>query len=358
MNARRILNPALTLAPLVLGLAVAPAAAQVRLNELTVRPAGASETVELYNGGPATTINDWIIHGNKGTFTIPPGTTLPPGSYTTFDVGDIMYERGGVTSLIDLVRGGGRSAVGIDSVHYGTEGSAPLPPASTSLARAPDAADGPTPPPDPALDGLVWTIDFTPTWGIRNDAPPAQPGISLVMNEFDPTPPGGQDLLELYNPTPIPEQLNGWHLVNGDAVLSLNGSAPPFFFVVLTTPLLYDLDATGLLYLFRSDGVRVDQLGFHDAVPLPPVICFARCPDGAEPFLGYDFASSGGGSTFVERPCTPGISNCAPASMPAEPPEPPNVSDPVGTPLPPHVMPPGSWGGLKRQYQPARTSTN
>jgi hypothetical protein len=357
MTARRIITAAVTLTSLGLAPVARPATAQVRLNEMTIRPVGVSESVELYNGGDTVTLDGWIIHGSKGTYTIPPGTTLPPDSYSTFDVGDIMYERGGVTSLIDLVRGGGRNAVGIDSVYFGTEGSAPLPPAGTSLARAPDAADGPTPPPDPDLDGLVWTIDFTPTWGTRNDAPPAQPGISVVINEFDPTPPGGQDLLELYNPTPVPTALNGWHLVNGDAVLSLNGYALPFLFVLLTTPTDFDLEATELLYLFRFDGVRVDQIGFHNARPYPPppTDCFARCPDGAEPFLGYDFASSGGGSTFVERPCTPGVSNCTPGSVPAEPPAPPGISDSPDPPPPPGETQRGSWGGLKMQYQPAKT---
>ncbi len=332
--------------------ATTSAVAQVRLNELTVAPAGASESVELYNGGPDISIDGWVIQGSKGSYTVPPGTVLPTGSYTTLDVGDIMHERGGVTSLIDLVRGSGRLAVGIDSVHYGTEGSAPLPPAGTSLARAPDAADGLTPPPDPGLDGLVWTIDFTPTFGAHNDAPVPAPGLSIVMNEFDPTSPGGLDMLELFNPTPLPESVNGWLLVNGDAVWVLNGFIPPLFFQVVTTLPGYDLDAAGLLYLFRFDGVRVDQLGFHDAPPLPPGTCFARCPDGAEPFLGYDFASSGGGFTFVERFCTPEGPNCTPESVPVEPPGLPYDSDPTAPPAPGGTLP-GSWGEVKALFRTA-----
>ena len=94
MNARRIFIATVTFASVAGASVTNRASAQVRLNEMTVRPAGASETVELYNGAGSVTLDGWIIHGSKGTFTIPPGTTLPPDSYSTFDVGDIMHERG------------------------------------------------------------------------------------------------------------------------------------------------------------------------------------------------------------------------------------------------------------------------
>lgn len=300
--------------------AVLPARAAVYLNEMTVRPAGMSEDVELYNSGPDIDLGGWVIEADKGSYTIPPGTPAPGGGYVVLSVGDIMLERGGVTTLIDVVKdgegGGGGGRAVVDEVSYGTDGSAPLPPAGTSLARAPDASFGAPPPPDPATDGMVWTIDFSPTFGGANDPPLPAPGALVVFNELDPAPPHGEDLIELFNPAPVPVSINGWMVVNGDAAFLLNGLVPPGGFWVVTTPPGFDLDEEGLVYLFDAGGVRLDQLGFHDLPPLPPEATLQRCPNGAGPYLGYDGLTSGAGETLLVLLSSLGATNCDPAGLP------------------------------------------
>jgi hypothetical protein len=310
--------------------------AQVKLNEMTIGPANASESIELYNeSGGTIDLGGWSISGSKGTFIIPPATPIPPGGYAVLSVGDIQEERGGVTSLIDLL-GSPRSIQ--DAVAYGQDGSAPVPPDGMSLARAPDASSGPTPPPDPNQDGLVWTIDFTPTFGRANDAPVPQMGQPFLINEFDPGLIGGQDPIEFYNPSPLPMNANGWRLTNGPAFMFINGTIPPGGFLVVTTPPSFDLGAFGLLYLFRSDLTRVDQIGFHDAPPLGHGECYARCPDGAGPYLGYNYATSGGGLSFFPRLCTLGGANGGNCEVSG-------VADPPGPELRRKT-----WGAIKSTY--------
>ncbi len=309
------------------------ARAAVYLNELTIRPVGVSETVELYNSGPGVVdVTGWKIRGNKGSYVIPPPGLIADGGRLVLSVGDIQDERGGVTSLIDLVPGSGLLPTGRDSVHYGTRGSAPLPPTGTSLARAPDAALGTPPPPHPDHDGLVWTIDFSPTFGNVNDAPVPQMGAPVLLNELDPTPPG-QDRLELYNPTGADVSVTNWKLVNGASWQTLSGSVPAGGFLVVTTG--FDLDEVGLAYLFRQDQTRVDQLGFHDAPPLGDGYSYGRCPDGAPPYLGYDFVTSGGWSSFFVLPATFGGPNgpCVPGGIEEV---------------------PKTWGRVKHRFQDRR----
>ena len=195
--------------------------ARVYLNELTMRPLGAPERVELHNAGPGSVdVGGWLIRGSKGTYTIPGPEIIPDGGYVMLTVGDLQGERGGVTTLIETV-GDQRVPVGQDSVYYGQAGSAPLPPAGASLARAPDAALGTPPAPHPANDGLVWTIALSPTFGAVNVVPTPQMGSSILINEFDPGSTGGEDELELYNSGGTPVNIDEWYLINGDALMYL-----------------------------------------------------------------------------------------------------------------------------------------
>jgi len=297
---------------------LADARASVYLNELSTGPV---QRVELYNAGPGDVdVGGWTIQSNLGEYTIPSPSPMAPGSYLDLLVGDIQDYRGGITSLIDIVPtpsdgSGQRRRAGRDSVFYGQEGSAPAPPPGASLARAPDASAGPPPPPDPATDGLVWTIDFSPTWGQPNDAPQPLPGSGVVLNEMDPQPEGGGDLLELYNPTADHVELEGWLLVNGVAVQTLNGFLPPHGYTVVVTEPSFDLAAISEVYLFDPGLTRVDQLGFWDAPPLAPGMCLARCPDGAPPYLGYSYPTSGGGVSFLPAICTFESPNCDPTAV-------------------------------------------
>lgn len=307
----------------------------VYLNELTVK---GPEMLELYNAGPdSAVIGGWEIE-ETGTFTIPAGTTMAPESYLVFtDLGGILNDFGGQVTMLDLL-----NAVQ-DGVSYGQVGAAPLPqpgtmlalpgPSPVSLARAPDASAGTPPPPDPLQDGLVWTLDLSPTFGAINDAPEPQLGGRIVLNEIDPKPAHGQDLIELFNLTPVPVLVDGWFLTNGEQLMFLNGIVPPDGFFVIVTDPGFDAEVDGLLYLFDSSGVRVDQLGFWDAPPLGAIECYARCPDGAGPNTGFDWMTSGGDVTFLVLPCTLGATN-----------------SPGGQCLPTPISSKG-WGALKAMYR-------
>lgn len=309
----RAVTAALALAlALALSLGAVPArGAHVYLNELTMRPQGVNETVELHNSELSPVdVGGWKIRGDKGTYVIPSPQIIPGGGYVALNVGDIQPERGGVTALIETIRGGGwRSDVGRDSVYYGQSGSAPLPPEGMSLARAPDAALGTPPVPDPGTDGLVWTIALAPTFGYENLSPEPLLGGSLLINEFHPGVLGGGDPIEFYNPTPGDIDLWGWYLINGATIMFLAGVVPAGGFFVAVTDPGFDLEEVGLIYLFQADEVRVDQIGFHDAPELGPTECYGRCPDGAPPYLGYDYMSSGGGVSFHLLECSIGGSN-------------------------------------------------
>jgi hypothetical protein len=186
------------------------------------------------------------------------------------------------------------------------------------LPRRRPPSFGPPPAPDPFLDGFVWTVDPTWTFGAVNDAPQPMPGSRALLNEIDAGVAGGLDNLELYNPTTVPIPVLDWVLMNGDASMSLSGTVPGHGFLVVITPEGFDLEEVELLYLFDATGVRVDQLGFHGAPTPLPGECLARCPDGCPPYLGYDYGSSGGGTTFRPLPCSLGGPNCDPSSAPGD----------------------------------------
>lgn len=318
MNARRLkfaLSAALAAAALGSG---APAGAAVYLNELTVQ---GDERVELYNNsGAPVNLGGWKI-SSTGEYVLPPLTVIPANGYLVVDPpGDLILDSGTIAELIDSV---GETR---DAVSFGQGGSAPLPPdlppgfargpGDVSLARAPDASLGSVPPPSPATDGLVWTLDLTPTFGAVNDAPVPSLGSTLRLNEFDPKPAGGLDMFELYNPSALPVLIAGWFVTNGDAFQVLGGSVPGGGHLSITTDPGFDIETYNLLYLFDAAGVRVDQAGFESPPVMPasaPSLdscqCYARYRDGTGPSLGYDWPSSGGESSLFRLRCTPGGAN-------------------------------------------------
>ncbi|MCA9752135.1 MAG: hypothetical protein KC591_08090 [Gemmatimonadetes bacterium] len=322
---------------LALLLGASAARADVLLNEMTIQ---GSEWVELFNSGLVPVdVNGWTIRAG-GSYEIAGTDAIPAGGYLVVEVpGDVLDDQGGFIELLDGV-------VGEDAVSYGQQGSAPLPPGDfglrggpASLARAPDgSALGVPPSPSPSTDGMFWTIDFSPTPGLANDAPVPALGTTVRINEVDPKPLGA-DVAELYDPLAVPVDVTGWILCDGDDIAVLAGVVPAGGFLALPTGL--DFDTNEVAYLFRDDGTRVDQLGFH----LPPVRnapfldycqCYARWPDGAGPDLGYDWFSSGGETTLFRLVCTHGASNafvesCATTSAPE--------------------ITPGTWGHTKNLWR-------
>lgn len=309
------------------------------INEVVVRGA---EVVELYNTQVAPkNIAGWRIKEGAEEKVLPGGTVLPGHGYLAVNLEGILGDIGGEIVLIDLL--GQRQ----DGVSYGQVGSAPLPPSSAlaatvTLARAPDASVYSIAPPDsPATDGLYWTLDPTGTIGALNDAPTPLLGSNIEINEIRSNP-GGSDQVELYNNTNNTLLVNGWALCNGVSFEAIAGVVPAHGFLVVTTSGAFDVDALDLLYLFDAGGVRRDQLGWSDGPlgPLSPestILCFGRFHDGDGPNLGYDWASSGGGTTLLVMGCTLGGPNGGTTG--------------VETPAPIRLI---TWGGIKARYPAGR----
>ena len=311
---------------------------QIYLNEAVIRGVG---RLELYNRSPSTIdLSFWTIQGSLGTMTIPPGTLIHPGEYRVFDglVG-IFDPIGGEIWLLDLVGHGG------DRVFYGNRGSAPLPhdAPDVSLARAPDAFFGPLRDPGPTPSGAYWTIDFNSTFGRRNNAKNPLPGGSMVINEVSPALPpppvaGVSDIIELYNPTAAPVSTAGWMITVGTGIATSLGSIVPSGGVEIF-PLAPGTfaETAQLVYLFDADTVRVDQVGWFIAPPRPEGSCYARCPDGVGPNLGFDWVTTAGFFNWFIQPCTLDLLNAIFCDGAAGVPD-PNIQV-------------RSWGRIKQRYQ-------
>jgi hypothetical protein len=321
----------LSLAVAALAAGAGSARGLVFVNEIRVH---GIEAVELFSSGPTPLdLTNWRLEGSNGIYMIPPGTIINPGQYLTLsNLGNIMDEIGGETSLIDFA--GGLQ----DRVQYGDEGGAPLPhpAAGISLARAPDGAANP--PRDPADDALLWTIDFSLTFNAPNDAPAPQLGSTIRVNEIDDSAPD-TDTVEFFNPSAIAIDipLVGWILTDGTTQASLTGVVMGGGVIALTLPT--SIETTRLAYLFNPAGVRVDQVGYAGGPVALEEPCIGRCPDGGGPSNGYDYETTGGGTTWLPLTCSAGASNnfvpgCYTSSVPDE---------------EPAVLPRG-WGEMKRGY--------
>jgi hypothetical protein len=155
-------------------------------------------------------------------------------------------------------------------------------------------------------DAGNWTLDLTSTFGVTNDAPAPSLGSTVVVNEVRP---GVPSAVEFYNGSAlvVNVDITGWFLSDGNGVAFLAGIVPSGGVLLLNVPLA--IQPTSLVYLFDDLGKRVDQLGFAFGPHLPPELCLARCPDGAGPYDGSDWATSGGGTSLFIQQCTLGELN-------------------------------------------------
>lgn len=307
---------------------------EILLNEATVR---GPERVELYNKSTGTIdLSGWKIGGSLGTFIISGGTIIGAGQYLVIGVsGFIFHEIGGEICLLDL-----SNTLG-DRVWYGNQGSAPLchDNPSASMARAPDASSNPPQDPGPASSGLFWTLDFSSTFGVMNDARVPAPGSTVILNEISPrlvplpSPAlgGPTDVVELYNPTGVAIDVTGWIVSVGTGIEDvLAGVVPPGGFLAFPLAPATFADDAEVAYLFDDLTTRVDQVGWTLGPDVAEGLCYARCGDGAGPNLGYEFLTTGGGVTWFLQSCTLGLSNGG-------------ACDPVG------VMP-STWGAIKSRF--------
>lgn len=315
--------------------AVRPASADVLLNEFE-RTGTGTDRIELVNTRADTSysLTGWYVANQLGSSFALSGI-LGPGGHAAFLTAGAIVTDGGLIELYDGILPNPR-----DSVPFGDEGGAPLPPpvGTYSCGRAPDG----TRTGDPAAD---WNLDATSTFAASNDQLPAGLGMtSVFLNEAGNTlvRSGGTSCdapaVELYNYGPAPIDVMNWRLVDGRSVTLLSGIIPSGGFLVVTDfPPEFCFELSGVLYLFDVPGRRVDQVGVH-GVPLPPVLgeSYQRIPDGAVPFGPYDgfnFPTSGGGLSWQVRPHTLGSTNVT---------EPLPAGGEVGT---------SSWGRTKIRYR-------
>jgi len=299
--------PGLFAAAALLLLAAGTAPAQILINEFEHTGTG-TDRIELLNTRPDTTydLSGWYLENQVGsTFAL--SGLLGPSDRKTFLTTSTIVTDGGLIELYD-----GALLIPRDSVPYGDTGGAPLPPGvgTYSCGRAPDGASTG----DPARD---WNLDPTATFSAVNDQAPAMLGASpVVFNEAGRTsvrangtcPPA---IVELFNFAPSPMSINGWRIIDGRSVTVLFGAVPANGFLLIND---FDpnfcYEETGVMYLVTPDEQRVDQVGVHGN-PLPPgfSLSYQRIPDGSGPYDGYDFLSSGGGSTWFIAPQTLGGTN-------------------------------------------------
>ncbi|MFQ6087780.1 MAG: lamin tail domain-containing protein [Candidatus Methanofastidiosia archaeon] len=260
-----------------------------------------TEWVELYNsGGSSVDISGWYVDDadcGSGASTIG-AVNLASGGYfviNSTDAGDnfSLSNDGDVVVLCDS------SDVEIDRVSYGRVGAAPISATGDSTARAPNGTDTDS-------DANDWTYDQSPTKGSANDAPAPSLGSSVIINEMNNySPPSGGDHMELYNPTGSAVSLTGWWISDGDGVETISGTVPAGGFLLLSS-LATNFSSSDVAYLFNDSDVRVDQIGWYGEYENDT---FQRCGDGAGPNDGYDWTSSGGGTTWFDLSSTLGSTN-------------------------------------------------
>ena len=298
---------------------VVQAAPDVPTNSIVINEFAAkgTEWVELYNASPITqTLAGWYLTdaGACGTPTSAFTTTLTPGAFFVVNSGDAgaNFNLSNTGATLRLCDGADTE---VDRVAYGTAGGAPIGPstgvATYSTARVVDGQDTNN-------DAADWNLDKTPTPGAPNDVPATALGSSILIDEVDVYPASGNDMLELYNPTTSPITVTGWWISDGDDFAQIVGTVVVPAGGIVALDMSTDVQSedfgvnftsTDVAYLFDANRVRVDQLGwsgeFEDG-------CFARIPDGAGPNDGYDWTSSGGGSTLLDLPCSLGALNGGP----------------------------------------------
>jgi len=268
----------------------APARADLMLNEISVRGLPA---VELYNNGslPVDLI-DFRLDING--ILLPLVGIVPPGGLLVPTGANSMPGEGGAVALREYPSG-----IAVDSIAYGFLGGVPTPPLGfpiqPTIARWKDGVSTG----DPARD---WTIDFTPSLGLPNEAPEPALGRDVVLNEIQGIDLGDPDSLELMNRLGRAIDLTGWQVVHGGSRFTLSGSIEAIDRRVFTLP--FAAHPGEAWYLFDRAGVRVDQLGTLGEPAHDPTLCVSRSPDGAGPNDGYDWTSSGGGVTLLRTTCT------------------------------------------------------
>jgi hypothetical protein len=293
-------------------LAAEPASADVLINEFD--RGGSVDNIELYNSGALVDLDGWALVNDIGD-TLDLSGLIGAGGFRTFSKAAFVPE-GGQIELLD-----GTEAQR-DQVAYGDQGGAPLPPpvGAFSCARHTDGLDT-------DAHASDWTLDRSKTLGAANTAPPPTLGArEPVMNELgrlsaDPVKSAtciAFPRVELYNRADTTESVTGWFLTDGRDTLTLSGNiAPDSVMVVSAFPGNFCFEQTHVIYLFDEMDRRVDQWGIAGTTLPGGTHSWQRVPDGAGPFDGWSFATSGGDSTvFVLEQSFGGTNPPSPVTAP------------------------------------------
>jgi hypothetical protein len=139
--------------------------------------------VELYNrGNSQVDISGWVITWNGDSYTIPSGTTIAPGEFLTFDLGNINQS---ATVILEDDKGKEKDSTTFTSVPIGQ-----------GWGRYPDG-----------FEGWLYTL---PTKGSENEPALPLPYSDIVINEVYPDINGW---VELYNKGDKVIDISGWRII-------------------------------------------------------------------------------------------------------------------------------------------------
>lgn len=319
MNATKITILALGLG--MFALAVVPADAAVKINEVKLK---GTEFIELYNTGPgAADLTGWTLADNDGTITSEPlSGTIPALGFLSVATTLGLSNDGAAIELKD------NANVVVDRVGFGIRGGAPL--GFNSSGRFPDGDDTDNDARDfEYLDDSVNPAGETP--GAPNVHGVPNLGSTVKLNELDPFGTGQPDLLdrlEIYNPFSAPVNIQGFVISDADGWCRITAPlvVPANGFLVLSEGVVGEgMDCTGVdliefgasdvAYLFDANNTRVDQLGINGTPTVSAGETLQRCPNGSAPYDGYNYVSSGGGTTYIVAPQSEGLSNSCPVAV-------------------------------------------
>lgn len=232
-------------------------------------------------------------------------------------------------AVLELFTPGG---VKVDEVRYGYKGGAPVSP-PLPIGEAPAARIDPAglatqavgggpvvaAPGDSVAVSTARLPDGTDTNGDANDfnsTTNSTPGgsnagnasalnTSLIVTRLFWNPPAGSvDAVELYNPYDVDIDFSNWYLGSNDGTQRIG--VPGNAWSVLRRhekrvlrrgevgSFTTDLDYLTVVYLFKPDFTRVEQIGWSRADNAQPEMCMRRDPDTGGFHDGFDWLSSGG----------------------------------------------------------------
>jgi Ca-activated chloride channel family protein len=281
----------------------------MQLTEISADDANSAE-IEVYNPRGGIKVPDplvWWLDSNLGTMT---GTwspdPIPEGGYSVFTrSGGAQVGLEGDTFTLNFM-----GPVAVESVGFGTNGTAPDPLVGESAGRYWDTGSN-------AYTG-DWNRNASatgPTWGSQNDVPAVIIGPGVILQEvmYDPALDPDGHFLIVFNVGPFLVDIIDWSIVCDDVFrFSDNYSTAvmnPFSVLILrysdsiATHMFNSMDAGGdNVYMYDEFGQRIDMVGWDQ--PHFKGMSVKRVPDGNGTFQGYHDTSSTAAGWVFDSPLT------------------------------------------------------